>query len=166
MPAAERHAGSYYRRLRGDGDRAVFESTDHTRSNWTRDIQHGSPPLALLTKVVEEALGPGMRITRLVFDILGPVPVAEVAACARVARPGRRICLLEADMAATGQDRTVARLSAWAMATCDTAEVATDRYPPLTEGETSDGIGVTNAEIFDTVGFVGTSAQALLVQRR
>jgi hypothetical protein len=29
-----------------------------------------------------------------------------------------------------------------------------------------DGIGVTTAEIFDRQGFVGTSAQTLLVQRR
>ncbi|MGH3523492.1 MAG: thioesterase family protein, partial [Mycobacterium sp.] len=29
-----------------------------------------------------------------------------------------------------------------------------------------DGIGVTTAEIFDRGGFVGTSAQTLLVQRR
>lgn len=29
-----------------------------------------------------------------------------------------------------------------------------------------DGIGVTNAEIFDRTGFVGTSAQTLLIQRR
>jgi hypothetical protein len=29
-----------------------------------------------------------------------------------------------------------------------------------------DGIGVTTAEIFDRQGFIGTSAQTLLVQRR
>ena len=29
-----------------------------------------------------------------------------------------------------------------------------------------DGIGVTTAEIFDRHGFIGTSAQTLLVQRR
>jgi hypothetical protein len=29
-----------------------------------------------------------------------------------------------------------------------------------------DGIGVTTAEIFDRTGFVGTSAQTLLIQRR
>jgi hypothetical protein len=29
-----------------------------------------------------------------------------------------------------------------------------------------DGIGVTTAEIYDRVGFIGTSAQTLLIQRR
>jgi len=32
----------------------VFESTDHTRSNWTPEIQHGAPPLALLNKAIDE----------------------------------------------------------------------------------------------------------------
>jgi len=165
-----------------------------------------------------------------------------------------------------GPPRAVARVTAWALATSDTADAATDRYPPLVEGETAplelhwkdaggyidsvqwrpqhersngaavywmtananlvddepttalqrlamvvdsangigaaidpqrfiymntdtavhlhrapagsdfavrargsigpDGIGVTTAELFDRDGFIGTSAQTLLVQRR
>ena len=257
---------SYYRRLGGAGRASLFASTDDTSSNWTREIQHGSPPLALLTKAAEETLEPGMRIVRLTFDILGPIPVAEVVVEARIVRPGRRICLVEAEMSAAGDSRPVARLAAWALASSDTAEVAVDRHPPLVEGDAAelswqwqnpdgylttvdwrpqraesggaavywlrslvglvddepttalqrlamvvdaangigavldpqrfiymntdttvhlhrypggadfgirarasigpDGIGVTTAEIFDTDGFVGTSAQALLVQSR
>ena len=40
----------HYRRLPADGEYQVFESTDDTRSNWDPEIQHGSPPLALMTK--------------------------------------------------------------------------------------------------------------------
>ena len=40
-----------------DGEYQVFESTDGTRSNWDPDIQHGSPPLALMTKLIEELAG-------------------------------------------------------------------------------------------------------------
>lgn len=253
--------GCYYRRL-GD-DR--FAATDHTRSNWSREIQHGSPPLALLTKTVEEALGQsGMRLGRLSMDLLGAVPVTEFSVRAWTERPGRRICLMAAEMTDPA-GRAVARLSGWALAVSDTADVATDRYPPLVEGETAplqwrwpetsgyletvhfrpqpgesagatvywmrpmdglvddepttalqrlamvvdsangigsvldperflylntdttvhlhrlptgqdfgvrarasigpDGVGVTTAEIFDERGFVGTSAQTLLVQR-
>lgn len=168
--------------------------------------------------------------------------------------------------AADGNERVVARVTAWLLAPSDTRDVATDRYPPLVEGETAprahawegapgyletvswrnqptaegeaavawlsplvplmddeeltdlqrlamvvdsangvgaaldpadfvfmntdmtvhlhrapegndfalrtrgsigpDGIGVTAAEIFDRRGFIGTSAQTLLVQRR
>lgn len=124
----------YYRRLGADGDVAVFESTNHTRSNWTPEIQHGSPPLALLTKSIEEQLPPGMRIGRITLDILGAIPVTEVRVRVRVDRPGSRISLWSAEMSA---DRAVARVSAWALATSDTADAVTDRYEPLVEGETA-----------------------------
>jgi hypothetical protein len=249
----------YYRRLGPD----LFASTDQTRSNWTPEIQHGSPPLALLTKAIEEISSDGMRIGRLTLDILGAIPVTDVRVHAKVDRPGSRIAMLSAEMIA---ERPVARVTAWALATSDTADAATDRYPALTEGPTAplelhwkdaggyidsvqwrpqedntangtvywmspeanlvddepttalqrlamvvdsangigaaidpqhfiymntdtavhlhraptgsdfavrargsigpDGIGVTTAELFDRDGFIGTSAQTLLVQRR
>ena len=34
-----------------------------------------------------------------------------------------------------GTERAVARVTAWLLATSDTADAATDRYPPLVEGE-------------------------------
>ena len=252
----------YYRHLPDN----TYESTDLTRSNWTPEIQHGSPPLALLTKAIEEQLsGPSLRIGRLNLDILGAIPVAPVTVRAWVERPGKRICLLAAEMTPVDSQRPVARVSAWALATDDTADAATDRYPPLVEGAIKplpdgwwnadgylesvdfrrqeddpsgrvfwmtpkvslvdnqpttalqrlamvvdsangvgsaldpqqflfmntdtvahlhrlptgedfalrargsigpDGVGVTTAEIYDRGGFVGTSAQTLLVQRR
>ncbi|OBY29978.1 thioesterase family protein [Mycolicibacter kumamotonensis] len=260
-------SGAYYRRAPGCGpDEGVFEATDFTRSNWGAQLQHGSPPLALLTREIERLIaGSGQRIARLSLDILGAIPVGRVRVQARVQRPGRRICLLEAEMHAD-DDRPVARLSAWALATADTAAVAADRHPPLADGPSlpppdwfaqasgyahsvkwrvqpdsadgaavawlsshlhlvdteqttalqrlamvvdsangvgaaldteqymfmntdtvvhlhrlpageefglrarasigPDGIGVTTAELFDRNGFIGTSAQTLLVQRR
>ncbi|QZA09533.1 thioesterase family protein [Mycolicibacter heraklionensis] len=259
--------GSYYRRAGGSGpDDVVYESTDLTRSNWGQ-LQHGSPPLALLTREIERLLdGSGQRIARLSLDILGAIPVAPVRVAARVQRPGRRIALLEAEMLTCDDDRPVARLSAWALATSDSTAVASDRHAPLTSGPSlpppewfaqasgyaqsvrwrvqpdapdgtavawlsprvhlvdsepttalqrlamvvdsangvgaaldvneymfmntdtvvhlhrlptgadfglrarasigPDGVGVTSAELFDHDGFFGTSAQALLVQRR
>lgn len=121
----------YYRR-RPDG---VFESTDLTRSNWTPEIQHGSPPLALLTKTIEDQLtGSGQRIGRLGLDILGAIPVAPLSVRAWVERPGKRISLWAAEMTPVGSQRPVARLSVWALAVSDTADAVTDRHPPLVEG--------------------------------
>ena len=124
-----------------DDDYEVFESTDGTRSNWDPDIQHGSPPLALLTKSIEDlagtTAGDGLRIGRLTLDILGPIPVATVRVRAWVERPGSRISLMCADMVADrpdGSRRTVARVSAWLLAPSDTRDAATDRHPPLAEG--------------------------------
>lgn len=121
----------YYRRGADD----VFESTDLTRSNWTPEIQHGSPPLALLTKAIEQQLADSpLRIGRLSLDILGAVPVAPVQVRAWVERPGRRISLLAAEMTPVGSERPAARVSAWALAVSDTADAVTDRHPPLVEG--------------------------------
>ena len=259
-----------YRRMGADGDFEVFESTDGTRSNWDPEIQHGSPPLALMTKLIEERAGDsGLRVGRVTLDILGAIPVTRVRARAWVERPGSRISLMAAEMLAArpdGTERAVARVTAWLLATSDTTDAATDRYPPMVEGEAvqvphswegakgyletvswrrqpdteptahevwlsplvplvddepvtdlqrltmtvdsangagaaldpemfmfmntdtavhlhrlpvgndfglrargsigPDGIGVTTAELFDRQGFIGTSAQMLLVQRR
>lgn len=125
--------GCHYRRLGADGDVTEFDSTDFTRSNWAPDLQHGSPPLALLTKAIEELLADSpLRIGRLSLDILGIIPVTPVSVRAWVERPGKRISLLAAEMRAS--DRPVAQLRAWALATSDTTDVATDRYPPIDEG--------------------------------
>ena len=127
--------GSYYRRTgRPGADDLVYESTDLTRSNWGQ-LQHGSPPLALLTREIERLIdGSGQRIARLSLDILGAIPVAPVRVSARVQRPGRRIALLEAEMFTCDDDRRVARLSAWALATSDTTAVSSDRHAPLVSG--------------------------------
>ncbi len=259
-----------YRRAGVDGEYQVFDSTDGTRSNWDPEIQHGSPPLALMTRLIEDlSADSGLRIGRLTLDILGAIPVAQVRVRGWVERPGKRISMMAAEMSEIrpdGGQRVVARVTAWLLATSDTADAATDRYPPLVEGEAQevphgwvgakgyletvswrrqpetgetgnvvwmsplvplvdsepttslqrlamvvdsangagaaldpesfvfmntdtavhlhrlptgddfavrargsigpDGVGVTTAELFDRQGFIGTSAQTLLVQRR
>jgi hypothetical protein len=128
-----------YRRLPADGGFQTFESTDGTRSNWDPEIQHGSPPLALMTKLIEElAADSGLRVGRLTLDILGAIPVTTVRARAWVERPGSRISIMAAEMLAPkpdGGERAVARVTAWLLATSDTADATTDRYPPLVEGD-------------------------------
>jgi hypothetical protein len=129
----------FYRRLGVDGDYQLFAATDGTRSNWDPEIQHGSPPLALGTKLIEELAGDsGLRIARVTLDILGAIPVTDVRARAWVDRPGTRISMMVAEMLAPrldGTERAVARVTAWLIATSDTADAATDRYPPLVEGQ-------------------------------
>jgi Thioesterase-like superfamily len=129
-------SGCYYRELGSDGAYRLFESTDMTRSNWNPSIQHGSPPLALLTNAIEELLADTpLRIGRLTLDILGAIPVSPVRVRAWVERPGKRIRLLAAEMTPAGDDaRAVARVTAWALASSDTSDVASDRYPTLAEG--------------------------------
>ena len=134
-----------YRRLPSDGEFQVFESTDGTRSNWDPEIQHGSPPLALMTKLIEEhtadarsntgTAGTSQRVGRLTLDILGSIPVTPMRLRAWTLRPGARIAMACAEMVPVGAERPVARVTAWLLATGDTVDVATDRYPPLREGD-------------------------------
>lgn len=259
----------HYRRLGEADGYQLFESTPGTASNWDAAIQHGSPPLALLTKSIEDLYAdrPELRVGRLLLDILGAIPVAPVRVRAWVERPGARITMAVAEMRTDASpDRVLARVSAWLLATSDTADAVTDRHPALIEGAATanphgwlgapgyldtvswrkqetepgqaavvwmsplvplvdsepvtdlqrlamvvdsangvgaaldpdefvfmntdtavhlhraphgndfalrargsigpDGIGVTTADIFDRQGFIGTSAQTLLVQRR
>lgn len=129
----------HFHRLGTDGEFDVFESTDGTRSNWDPQIQHGSPPLALLTKAIENrAAGTGLRVGRLTLDILGAIPVTTVRVRAWVDRPGSRISMMAAEMLADRPDgtrRAVARVTAWLLKPSDTRDAVTDRYPPLVEGE-------------------------------
>lgn len=128
-----------FHRLGTDGEFDVFESTDGTRSNWDPQIQHGSPPLALLTKAIENrAAGTDLRVGRLTLDILGAIPVTTVRVRAWVDRPGSRISMMAAEMLAERPDgtrRAVARVTAWLLKPSDTGDAVTDRYPPLVEGE-------------------------------
>ena len=124
-----------YRRLPADGDSQVFESTDGTRSNWDPEIQHGSPPLALMTKAIEELAAPQLRCGRLTLDILGAIPVAPVRVRVWEVRPGARIALLCAELTPVASERPVARVTAWLLATSHTGDVASDRHPPLREGD-------------------------------
>ena len=123
----------YYRRLPTDGEFQSFESTKYTASNWDSSIQHGSPPLALMTKLIEEqAAGSGQRVGRLLLDILGAIPVAPVRVRSWVQRPGSRIAMHNADMSAQRPDgswRSVATLSAWLLSPSDTCLLYTSPSP-------------------------------------
>lgn len=125
MEAAE----ALYRRLDVQTDpdgarRETFASLAGTVSPWGPDLQHAGPVTGLLARAMDR-LGPreGTRISQVRVDLLGPVPVSNVEVRAWVARPGRRIELLEAEMCAAGPDgamRPVARSSGWRLKTSDT----------------------------------------------
>ncbi|AFP40944.1 hypothetical protein MSMEI_4490 [Mycolicibacterium smegmatis MC2 155] len=134
--------GCHYRRAGADRDYQLFESTADTRSNWDESIQHGSPPLALLTKAIEELMaGSGLRVGRLTLDILGAIPVATVRVRVWVgAARFPHLARSRGDGASRpdGKWRAVAKVSAWLLAASDTSDVTTDRHPPLIEGEPAD----------------------------
>ncbi|AXX29616.1 TesB-like acyl-CoA thioesterase 5 [Actinosynnema pretiosum subsp. pretiosum] len=101
------------------GDR--YAATKHTVGPWSADSQHLGPPSALLVRELERLPGSGV-LSRVAFDVLGPVPVAELVVSASVVRPGRSVELLAAVLAHEG--REVLRASAWRVAPGATASVA------------------------------------------
>jgi hypothetical protein len=99
-----------------DGDR--FVSTELTRGPWTPEAQHGGPPAALLARAIDRMPdGAGMMVARLTVELLRPVPVAPLVATTRVARPGRKVQLLEASLRAG--DVEVARATGLRIRTTD-----------------------------------------------
>ena len=113
-----------------------FEATEHTSGPWDPRLQHAGPPAALIGRALEQCEPrPEMVISRLTFEILHAVPVAEVEVSARIARPGRSVELLEASLIAGG--REVMRSSAWRVlrAPAETANPHPYQPPDLPDGE-------------------------------
>ena len=109
----------------GDGR---FRATEHTRGPWNPAHQHAGPPAALLGRALERCEPrDGMLLARLTYEILRPIPVAEVELDARVVRPGRSVELLEGELRADGA--TIMSVRAWRVAGTQ-APTARDRPPP------------------------------------
>jgi hypothetical protein len=100
---------SFYRQVADDR----FESTEYTRGPWDARSQHAGPPAALLGRAVERRADarPDMRIARLTFDIIRPVPVAALTVTSRLVRSGRSVEVVEAELAPDG-GQPVMRVSA------------------------------------------------------
>jgi hypothetical protein len=112
----------------------TFLPTAHVRGAWREDEQHVAPALGLLTHLVESDHAhrrPAERlaVSRLSFDILGTMPVAEVGTEVVVRRHGRTVELVEAAMSHGGRPAVVLR--AWLLRRGDTATEQGSPVEPL-----------------------------------
>jgi hypothetical protein len=106
-----------------------FRSTGHTAGPWDVRSQHAGPPAALLGRALETTEPrDGTLLARVTFEILGPVPVAEVEVASRVLRPGRTVELLEAELRAGARPVMTAR--AWRLPATEAPGAAPDAHPP------------------------------------
>lgn len=138
---------SYYE-LAGDAELLgeKFTATDLVRSTWSARIQHAAPVSALLVRALERcAPRDDTRLSRVVVDLLGPVPAeGELWVGAELVRSGAQIELVGATMLAAGPDgapRSVARASGWRLQCLDTADVASaggKALPPVSAGHNRD----------------------------
>ena len=95
-----------------EGDRVV--PTALTRGPWDPGAQHAGPPAALLGRTVER-LGAvddiPMRVGRITYEILRPVPIAPLRLESEVLRDGRRVRLVTARL--YSEEAEVMRANAW-----------------------------------------------------
>jgi hypothetical protein len=127
----------YYELLDADdpaGER--FAPTDLVRSTWGATMQHAAPVSALLVRSLQRCeQRDDTRLSRVMIDLLGPVPAdGDCWVRSRLERPGRQIELVSAEMLAAGPDgtpRPVARASGWRMQQTDTRELVSASAPPL-----------------------------------
>lgn len=116
---------SFYE-LAGDG----FVSTELTRGPWDPEFQHAGPPAALLGREVELLEDADeFQVARITFEIMRGVPIAPLRAEARIARPGRRVQLVEGSL--FDQEGEVMRVRAWRLRTgvVELPEVSTAEPP-------------------------------------
>ena len=110
-----------------DGER--FTPTEHARGPWDGRALHGGAPAALIAGALER-MEPGSQlpIARLGFEFLRPIPFAPLKLSTRVARRGRRVQELAADLHAG--DQLICRASALRV-----QEVPADLPAPVQPGE-------------------------------
>jgi hypothetical protein len=95
-------------------DGELFIPTAHAVGPWGADRLHGGPVLGLLARAVESAVtDPGLRITRLTFDLFRPVPTAPLRLRVEPLRAGGRLQVLVASL--LFEEREVARATALAL---------------------------------------------------
>jgi Thioesterase-like superfamily len=123
-----------------DGDR--FVATESTRGPWSPDAQHAGPPAALLGRAVERFGGlDGVKVARVTYEILRPVPIGTLTLTTSLLRGGRSVEFVGAMLAAGGTEvmrATGVRVRTTEVPPGSAAEPAPDPPPPGPEhGEPS-----------------------------
>jgi hypothetical protein len=72
--------------------------TDLARGPWSPDALHGGPVAALLAGAAEGLLD-GLHPARVTVELLRPAPIAPLTVTTAVARPGRKVRLVAAEVA-------------------------------------------------------------------
>jgi hypothetical protein len=107
----------------------TYRSTPHTVGPWGPDSQHLGPPSALLVRSLLGLGNESSALARVTFEVLGPVPVADLTVSTSIERPGRSVELLAASLSHEG--RAVLTARAWRIVSSDTTSVAGGEVPAL-----------------------------------
>ncbi len=86
-----------------DGDDVV--PTELARGPWSPDALHGGPVAALLARAVESVpTEEPMHVARLTVELLRPVPLDRLSVSVSMARPGRKVQLVDARISSGDRD--------------------------------------------------------------
>jgi hypothetical protein len=107
----------------------LFAATELTRGPWDPGAQHAGPPAALLGFAIERLPeADDFQLGRLTFEILRSVPIAPVRAQAKVARPGRRVQMVEAELS-DADGEVLMRARGWRLRR-SAVEIPPEAMPP------------------------------------
>ncbi|MFJ3231186.1 thioesterase family protein [Streptomyces sp. NPDC086787] len=120
-----------------------FLPTGYTRGPWDAGSQHAGPPAALLGRVVEQRPDgrPQMRVARVTYEIMRPVPIRPLTVTTRVLRAGRSVELVEAALTPDGGQEVM-------RATVLLIKTAPDSVPEVSPGPRVPGPGAVSSQQF------------------
>jgi acyl-coenzyme A thioesterase PaaI-like protein len=76
-----------------------YRATEAALGPWYEGALHGGAPAALLVHAVTAAGGdPSLRLARMTYEFVRPVPIGELSVEVELVRPGRRVSLLDASL--------------------------------------------------------------------
>lgn len=111
-----------------DGDR--FRATELALGPWYPGALHGGAPAALLVHVINgHDVADGLRLARITYEFVRPVPLGELTVAVEVVRPGRRVTLLDAVLR-DGEGTEVTRARALLVRPSDTTPPTPPRGGP------------------------------------
>jgi hypothetical protein len=87
-----------------------FDAAPLTRGPWDERMMHGGAPSALLAHAIETTQpGAELAVARLTIEFLGGVPIGPVEVETALAKPGRRLQIVDATLDAGGRRACLAR---------------------------------------------------------
>lgn len=93
-------------------DGHLFRATELALGPWYPGALHGGAPAALLVHVIDgHPMTEGLRLARITYEFVRPVPQGELSVAVEVVRPGRRVSLLDVSLH-DGQGTEVTRARA------------------------------------------------------
>ncbi|MEV7418753.1 thioesterase family protein [Streptomyces sp. NPDC089919] len=83
-----------------------YAASAYTRGPWDAGSQHAGPPAALLGRALEGGRE-GLRLARVTYEILRPVPIGALRVTTEVVRSGRSTEIVEAALVPEGAEGPV-----------------------------------------------------------